>query len=62
MLNLKELIDMGCAHTMVDSDGGCTRAAGPSWRYAIGPIMATGTVTAASANSTPDRLEPNLPR
>lgn len=21
MLNLKELIDMGCAHTMVDSDG-----------------------------------------
>lgn len=32
MLNLKELIDMGCAHTMVDSDG---------WMHPCGrPIVA----------------------
>lgn len=58
MLNLTELMDIGCAHTVVDSDG---------WMYPCGkPIVAIrrwpegdGEASAASASGTPNRPVPN---
>lgn len=59
MLNLKELMDIGCAHTVVDSDG---------WMYPCGkPIVAIrrwpdegdGKASAVSASGTPNRPVPN---
>lgn len=55
MLNLAELMDIGCVQTMVDSDG---------WMYPCGKNIAAirrwpdegdGKASAASANSTPNR-------
>lgn len=58
MLNLTELMDIGCAHTVTDSDG---------WMYPCGkPIVAIrrwpegdGESFAASASGTPNRPVPN---
>lgn len=55
MLNLKELIDVGCAQTMVDSDGQIYPCSKPIVQSATGRITVKGTVTVASANSTPNR-------
>lgn len=47
MLNLTELMDIGCVQTVVDSDG---------WMYPCGKPIKAST---ASANSTPNRPVPN---
>ena len=51
MLNLTELMDIGCAQTVVDSDGWMYRAANPLWQSADGRMGATGKASAASANA-----------
>lgn len=59
MLNLTELMDIGCAHTVTDSDGWMYPCGNPLWQSADGRMRATGKASAASASGTPNRPVPN---